>query len=53
VRTTGIALRVTEQGTGYPVALCRGFPESAYSWRRQIPALAEAGYHVIARQALP
>ena len=33
---------------GLPVVLCHGFPELAYSWRFQIPALAEAGYHVIA-----
>ncbi len=31
-----------------PVVLCHGFPEIAYSWRHQIPALAAAGYRVIA-----
>jgi pimeloyl-ACP methyl ester carboxylesterase len=30
------------------VVLCHGFPELAYSWRHQIPVLAEAGYHVLA-----
>jgi pimeloyl-ACP methyl ester carboxylesterase len=30
------------------VVLCHGFPELAYSWRHQIPALADAGYHVLA-----
>ncbi len=30
-----------------PVVLCHGWPEHAYSWRHQIPALATAGYHVI------
>ena len=30
------------------VVLAHGFPELAYSWRHQIPALAEAGYHVLA-----
>jgi pimeloyl-ACP methyl ester carboxylesterase len=28
--------------------LCHGFPELAYSWRHQIPALADAGFRVIA-----
>ncbi|MFW6093283.1 MAG: alpha/beta fold hydrolase [Pseudomonadota bacterium] len=37
-----------EPGGAGPVVLCHGFPEIAYSWRHQIPALAEAGYHVIA-----
>ncbi|MFQ1702785.1 alpha/beta fold hydrolase [Loktanella agnita] len=27
--------------------LCHGWPEHAYSWRHQIPALVDAGYHVI------
>jgi pimeloyl-ACP methyl ester carboxylesterase len=30
------------------VVLTHGFPELAYSWRHQIPVLAEAGYHVLA-----
>ena len=30
------------------VLLLHGFPELAYSWRRLLPALAEAGYHVMA-----
>ena len=29
---------------GLPVVLCHGFPELAYSWRYQLPALAAAGY---------
>jgi len=28
--------------------LCHGFPESWYSWRHQLTALAEAGYHAVA-----
>jgi pimeloyl-ACP methyl ester carboxylesterase len=45
-----VQLRVTEAGDrGAPVVvLAHGFPELAYSWRHQIPALAEAGYHVLA-----
>jgi pimeloyl-ACP methyl ester carboxylesterase len=50
VDTNGIQLRVTEAGDrGAPVVvLAHGFPELAYSWRHQIPVLAEAGYHVLA-----
>lgn len=48
VRTNGIDMHVAEQGEGRPVVLCHGFPELWYSWRHQIPALAAAGYHVVA-----
>ncbi len=48
VATNGITLHVVDEGQGPPVILCHGFPESAYSWRHQIPALAAAGYHVLA-----
>jgi pimeloyl-ACP methyl ester carboxylesterase len=45
-----VKLRVIEAGDrGAPtVILAHGFPELAYSWRHQIPVLAEAGYHVLA-----
>jgi pimeloyl-ACP methyl ester carboxylesterase len=45
-----VQLRVIEAGDrGAPVVvLAHGFPELAYSWRHQIPALAEAGFHVLA-----
>lgn len=50
VETNGVRLRVVEAGDrGAPlVVLAHGFPELAYSWRHQIPALAEAGFHVLA-----
>jgi pimeloyl-ACP methyl ester carboxylesterase len=48
VATNGVQLSVTEDGSGPAVVLCHGFPELAYSWRHQIPALAGAGYRVIA-----
>lgn len=48
IATNGITLAVTEAGAGFPVLLCHGFPELAYSWRHQLPALAAAGYHAIA-----
>jgi pimeloyl-ACP methyl ester carboxylesterase len=48
VETNGIRMHVAEQGTGPLVLLCHGFPESWYSWRHQLPALAEAGFHAVA-----
>ena len=48
IATNGIELEVFSQGQGRPVVLCHGWPELAYSWRHQIPALVQAGYHVIA-----
>jgi pimeloyl-ACP methyl ester carboxylesterase len=48
VETNNIKMHIAEQGEGPLVILCHGFPESWYSWRHQIPALAEAGYHVVA-----
>jgi pimeloyl-ACP methyl ester carboxylesterase len=48
VKTNGIRLAVYEQGTGFPVIFCHGFPELAYSWRHQLPAFAKAGFHAIA-----
>lgn len=46
----GLAMHVLEAGTaGRPVVLLlHGFPELAYSWRKVMSALADAGYHVIA-----
>jgi pimeloyl-ACP methyl ester carboxylesterase len=44
----GIELHVLEQGDGPLVVLCHGFPELAFSWRWQLPALAGAGYRVVA-----
>src|SRR4029450_2070340 len=41
-------LRVAIQGTGPLIVLIHGFPESWYSWRHQITALANAGYRVAA-----
>jgi pimeloyl-ACP methyl ester carboxylesterase len=48
IQTNGIDMEVFEQGEGYPVILAHGFPELAFSWRFQIPALANAGYRTIA-----
>jgi pimeloyl-ACP methyl ester carboxylesterase len=48
VSTNGVDLHVVEAGDGFPVVLAHGFPELSYSWRHQLPALADAGYHAIA-----
>jgi pimeloyl-ACP methyl ester carboxylesterase len=48
VRTNGINMHIAEAGTGPTVLLLHGFPESSYSWRRQLPALAAAGFHAVA-----
>lgn len=50
VPVNGIELEVFEAGqhnAGNPIVLCHGWPEHAYSWRFQIPALVASGYHVI------
>jgi pimeloyl-ACP methyl ester carboxylesterase len=46
--TNGIELHVFEEGAGPLVVLCHGFPELAFSWRKQIPVLAGAGFRVVA-----
>jgi pimeloyl-ACP methyl ester carboxylesterase len=48
VDTNGIKMHIAEQGEGPLIILCHGFPECWYSWRHQLPALAQAGYHVVA-----
>src|SRR5712671_216053 len=48
IESNGIRLNVAEQGSGPLVLLCHGFPESWYSWRHQISALAAAGFHAVA-----
>ena len=51
IDTNGVTLTVFEAGEPSErptVVLCHGFPELAHSWRHQLPALAEAGFHVLA-----
>jgi pimeloyl-ACP methyl ester carboxylesterase len=50
VAANGVTLACWEAGPndGPTIVLCHGFPELAYSWRHQVPALAAAGYHVLA-----
>ncbi|WP_221407444.1 alpha/beta fold hydrolase [Elizabethkingia bruuniana] len=50
ISVNNVVLEVFEAGkqnSGNPIVLCHGFPEHAFSWRYQIPALVSAGYHVI------
>ena len=47
VESNGIRLHVAALGTGPAVVLCHGWPETWYSWRHQIPALAAAGFRVL------
>jgi epoxide hydrolase 4 len=44
----GVRLHYVEAGGGPAVLLLHGFPEFWYSWRRQIPALASAGFRAVA-----
>ena len=48
VTTNGISLHVTEQGTGPAILFVHGFPDTAYTWRKQMQAVASAGYRAIA-----
>ena len=43
-----IRMHLAEQGEGPVVVLCHGWPESWYSWRHHMAALAEAGYRAVA-----
>lgn len=50
ISVNGADLEVFEAGRenkGNPIVFCHGWPEHAFAWHRQIPALAAAGYHVI------
>lgn len=50
ISVNGVELEVFEAGRengGKPIVLCHGWPEHAFTWRYQMPALVEAGYHVI------
>jgi pimeloyl-ACP methyl ester carboxylesterase len=48
IEANGIRLHLAEMGEGPAVVLCHGWPETWYSWRHQLPALADAGFRVIA-----
>jgi len=48
IEANGIRIHLAEAGEGPLVLLCHGFPESWYSWRSQLKAFADAGYHAAA-----
>lgn len=48
IESNGIRMRIAEMGEGPLVLLLHGWPESWYSWRHQLPALAQAGYRAVA-----
>jgi pimeloyl-ACP methyl ester carboxylesterase len=48
IQTDGLSQHILEAGTGPLVLLIHGFPELGISWRAQVAALAEAGFHAVA-----
>ncbi|HET7482049.1 MAG TPA: alpha/beta hydrolase [Actinomycetota bacterium] len=48
VVANGIRIFCVDEGDGPLVLLLHGFPESSYSWRHQVPALAAAGFRAVA-----
>ena len=48
LQVNGISLYVEDRGSGKPVLLLHGWPDSAYLWRNQIPFLVVNGFHAIA-----
>jgi pimeloyl-ACP methyl ester carboxylesterase len=48
VQVPGGRIHLVEQGSGPLVLFVHGFPESWYSWRHQLPAIAAAGFRAVA-----
>src|SRR6202789_1119334 len=48
IEANGISLHLIEEGEGPAVVFCHGFPDTSYTWRRQMKAIASAGYRAIA-----
>jgi len=48
IPVNGIEMHIAECGEGPLVLMCHGWPELWYSWRHQLVALAEAGFHAVA-----
>jgi pimeloyl-ACP methyl ester carboxylesterase len=48
IEVNGLSLHTAERGAGPLVVLLHGFPESWYSWRHQLAALADAGFRAVA-----
>ncbi|MFE2955422.1 alpha/beta fold hydrolase [Nocardia tengchongensis] len=41
-------MHVADQGEGFPVVFCHGFPHTWYMWHHQLDAVAAAGYRALA-----
>jgi pimeloyl-ACP methyl ester carboxylesterase len=48
VEANGISIHTVSMGAGPLIVFCHGFPESWYSWRHQLPAVAAAGFRAVA-----
>jgi pimeloyl-ACP methyl ester carboxylesterase len=48
VETNGLRFNVVDVGSGAPIILLHGFPDSSRLWRNQIPALVKAGFRCVA-----
>lgn len=48
IETNGMRLHLVSEGEGPAVLFCHGFPGLWYSWRHQLPAMAQAGFRGIA-----
>ena len=48
IHANGLKFAYLEQGEGQLVILLHGFPDTAHTWSHQMPALAAAGYRVVA-----
>jgi pimeloyl-ACP methyl ester carboxylesterase len=48
IEANGISIHTVSMGSGPLVLFCHGFPESWYSWRHQLPAVADAGFRAVA-----
>jgi pimeloyl-ACP methyl ester carboxylesterase len=48
IRANGLEFAYLEEGQGPLVLLLHGFPDTAYTWSHQVPALAAAGYRAVA-----
>ena len=48
ISANGVRLHVAEAGTGPLVLLLHGYPQFWWTWRHQLTALADAGFHAVA-----
>ncbi|MEV0464678.1 alpha/beta fold hydrolase [Nocardia tengchongensis] len=48
IDTGEVRMHVADQGEGFPVVFCHGFPHTWYMWHHQLDAVAAAGYRALA-----